>query len=325
MRFISLVLVMAVVGLASAEAQRPSGGSRPGGHSSYGGGHSSYGGGHSSYGGGRPSSSSYSRPSSSSRPSAPSYSRPSSSSSSHAPAKGGYGSSRPSGTYSRPSSSVGRPYSGSRPSSVGHSSAAGKGSRPSYGGATATRPSSYARYGERGVGPRPEGGVRHYGHVGRPGPMPPSHHAHVRPAPYFHHPVHGVMVHMHPIFWDPVPFHALYWPGFWHYCHGYWHDYHVSDIVVVREYVRDNYNTELVTYVMSDSLMYALTVGEDGDTFLQVFDKEDNLLAQQKVSSKYCIMEIDKQNGGCWIMKKESKDPLLFLYNDGELLIYEED
>lgn len=132
------------------------------------------------------------------------------------------------------------------------------------------------------------------------------------------------MIHMHPIFWDPVPFHIHYWPGFWAYCHGYWHDYHVSDVVVVREYVREKYNTDLVTYVMSDNIMYALT-RSDGDTYLQVFDKEDNLLAQQKVSDKYVLMEIDKENGGCWIMKKKNKDPLLFLYNDGELLIYEAD
>ena len=146
----------------------------------------------------------------------------------------------------------------------------------------------------------------------------------MRPAPYFYHPIHHTRIHMHPIFWDPVPFHIHYWPGFWGYCHGYWHNHCVSDIVVVREYVRENYNTDLVTYVMSDNYMYALTLA-DGNTYLQVFDSNDNLLAQQKVSDRYCIMEIDKENGGCWIMKKGNQDPLLFLYNDGELLIYEAD
>ena len=36
-------------------------------------------------------------------------------------------------------------------------------------------------------------------------------------------------------------------------------------------------------------------------------------------------MELDQQNGGVWILKKRDKDPLMFLYSDGQLLIYEAD
>lgn len=340
-----VMLAVAAFAVTPAMSQRPGhGGGRPGGGApmssgTHGGGHSSYGGGHSSYGGGRPSSSfggghsSSPRPSSygthtpsSSRPTSTYGGRPASTSVGHAPAKGGRGPApatmRPSSTYGghsagahspakRPSAATTRP--GYAPS--GHSHAAQYGGRPAGGhrhGGSYSAP-----------GPRHHHGGPAYGRAGRPGPMPPAH-RHIRPAPYFYHPIHHHHVHMHPIFWDPVPFHVHYWPGFWGYCHGYWHDYAVSDIVVVRQYVRENYNTDLITYVMSDNYMYALTKS-DGDTFLQVFDKDDNLLAQQKVSDKYCIMELDKENGGCWIMKNKNKDPLLFLYNDGELLIYEED
>jgi hypothetical protein len=56
-----------------------------------------------------------------------------------------------------------------------------------------------------------------------------------------------------------------------------------------------------------------------------VYDKGDKLLAEQQVSRKYIKMELDQQNGGVWILKKRDKDPLMFLYSDGQLLIYEAD
>lgn len=80
----------------------------------------------------------------------------------------------------------------------------------------------------------------------------------------------------------------------------------------------------MIAYAISGELMYAL-VNDAGDTYLRVFDKADNLLAQHPVHKKYRTLTIDAENGGCWIMKKNDRDPLLFLYADGELLIYESD
>ena len=62
-------------------------------------------------------------------------------------------------------------------------------------------------------------------------------------------------------------------------------------------------------------------------TWLQVYDKEDHLLAEQKIHRKYCNMVIDPENGGCWISKKHDKDPLLFIWvpEEAKLLIYEAD
>lgn len=174
-----------------------------------------------------------------------------------------------------------------------------------------------------GVAPTPAGG---YARPGNPnGPMPPSHRP-MHPAPYFMHPCHHHMVHCHRLYWDPFPPRPWFWPGFWFYCNNYWYDYHVTDVVVVREYARSTYNVDLITYAISGDYMYALINDPDGHTYLQIYDKNDKLLAEQQVSRKYCKMQVDPENGGCWIMKKRDKDPLLFFYTpEGQLLIYEAD
>ena len=173
-----------------------------------------------------------------------------------------------------------------------------------------------------GVAPAPANG---YARPNNPGGMIPPSHRPMHPAPYFWHPHHHCLVHCHPLYWDPFPPRAFYWPGFWLYCNSYWYDYHVSDVVVVREYVKESYKMDLITYAISGDYMYALVDDPDGHTYIQIYDQNDKLLAEQQVSRKYCKMEVDQQNGGCWIMKKRDKDPLLFFYTSGELLIYEAD
>lgn len=177
-----------------------------------------------------------------------------------------------------------------------------------------------------GVAPRgaTPGPGDHYARAGRPGGYVPPAARPIHPAPYFHHPWHHRMVHCHPIFWEPLPPRPWYWPGFWLYCNSYWYDYHVTDVVVVRQYVQDTYKVDMVTYGISGDIMYAI-VRDGGSTYLQVYDKDDHLLAEQKINRKYCNMVIDAENGGCWISKKHDKDPLLFIWADGQLLIYEED
>ena len=163
-----------------------------------------------------------------------------------------------------------------------------------------------------------------YARPGRPGGVMPPSHRPIHPAPYFYHPWHHTMVYCHPVFWDPIPPRPWYWPGFWHYCNSYWYDYHVTDVVVVRQYVQDTYHVDMITYGISGDIMYAI-VRDGGSTYLQVYDKDDHLLAEQKIHRKYCNMVIDSDNGGCWISKKHDKDPLLFIWADGQLLIYEAD
>ncbi len=188
----------------------------------------------------------------------------------------------------------------------------------------ASRPTSAVPSNGRPTGaPAPSnGGYARPDHPG--GHMPPSHRP-MHPAPYFHHPIHHGMIHCHMLYWDPCCIHHWHWHGFWGYCNSYWYDYHVSDVVVVRNYVRNTYKLDLVTYAMGGEYLYCIVNDVDGRTYLQVYDKSDNLLAEQKINRRYCKMQIDPQNGGCWIMKKRDKDPLLFLYADGQLLIYEAD
>lgn len=164
-----------------------------------------------------------------------------------------------------------------------------------------------------------------YARPGRPGGVTPPAARPVRPAPYFHHPHHHHMIHMRPVYWHPLPLRPLYWPGFWYYCNSYWYDYHCTDVIVVREYVRDNYKVDMIDFAMSGDIMYALVNDTDGKTYLQVYSNEDKLLAEQVVNKKYNKLEIDKENGGCWIFKNRDKDPLLFIYTGSELLIYEAD
>ena len=215
-------------------------------------------------------------------------------------------------TPSTPStrSSVGTPGAGSRSAGVRGSAAAKSGEVTSHGG----RPVGTAQPMTPGYQPGTPGAPGHVPHADRP----------VHPAPYFHHPWHGHMVHCHPIFWDPIPPRPWYWPGFWHYCNTYWYDYHVTDVVVVHDYVEQTYKVDLVTYGISGDIMYAI-VRDHGDTYLQVYDQEDHLLAEQKINKKYCNLAIDSENGGCWISKKDNKDALLFIWTGEKLLIYEAD
>ena len=350
------LIVMTMVGLAlsftPALAQRGGGGSRGGGGgmSRGGGSHSSSmsssrGGGSSFSSSSSSRSSSYSSPSTSSRSSyssspsssavrnsAPASSGRSSYSGTPAPARGSY-----SGTPATRGSYNGAPargsyngapargsYSGTRgTASSGRPAAkpadragapAGAPSTSSHGVPVHNTPGNPGHHGGAGTG---------YARPGHPGVLPPSHRP-IHPAPYFYHPWHGYVVHCHPIYWDPIVPRAWYWPGFWHYCNSYWYDYHVTDVVVVRDYVRDTYKVDIVTYGISGDIMYAI-VKDDGDTYLQVYDNNDHLLAEQKINKKYCNMVIDPENGGCWISKPGDKDPLLFIWAEGRLLIYEAD
>lgn len=359
-RFFSIALLGLALVATPVYAQRGGGGGRSGGgssHSSSGGGRSggsysspsrssSYSG--SSYSSSR-SSSSYSSPSRSSS----SYSSSSRSSSSYSPSRSidNYTPSRSSSnSYSRSSSASRSSYTpgseSSRASRTGSvpdqvrsrsnsdprsSMTTRDGVRSDYSGrgsstgrveqASRTRSGNVTNGRPNGVAPANPG----YASPTHPaGPMPPSHRP-MHPAPYFYHPHHHCMVHCHLLYWDPICYHHYYWPGFWMYCNSYWYDYHVTDVHVVRRYVRDTYKMDLVDYAISGDYMYALVNDPDGHTYIQIYDKNDKLLAEQKVSRKYIKLTVDSQNGGCWIMKKRDKDALLFLYADGQLLIYEAD
>ena len=350
-RLVSIALLGVALAVTPVYAQRGGGGRSGGGSVSSSRGGGGYSSSRSSGGGFSSSRSSSSHSSSSSRSSSSysgsrssNYSSPSRSSSSisNTPSRSSSssdayrGSSRSSSEsgYSRSGNQM-RSRSGSipeqirsrsgQPQRVGERGSTGnnRGSRNGRGLTTGDRgPSNVGNGRPGGVAPTPEGG---YARPGHPGHMPPSSRP-MHPAPYFMHPHHHCLVHCHPLFWDPFPPRPYFWPGFWLYCNSYWYDYHVTDVVVVKEYVRETYGMDMITYAISGDYMYALVNDPDGHTYLQIYDQNDKLLAEQQVSRKYCKMQVDPENGGCWIMKKRDKDPLLFFYTaEGQLLIYEAD
>ena len=347
-RFFSILRLGAALCLTPAYAQR-SGGSHGGGSRSSAPSHSGGSMGSSSRGGG------FSGGSHSSAPSRSSYSGSSTSrssmSGSHTPSNVP---TRSNGSYNSPATrSYGNPSRSNMnnprtPANLPSRSAAATPSRGSNGSRSAmegtpsrgprnsgTRTSApgmsspRGNGGSRGESPRVGGNPRgdNPGHMGNPrgpehgpGHMPPSH----RPMhPMFHHPIHHGFCHVHVVVWDPYIYHPWHWPGFWLYCHNYWYDYHCTNFTVVHEYMAQNYSTDLVAYAISGDYMYCLVNDPNGDTYLQVYDQNDKVLAEQKVNRKYRKMEIDKENGGCWILKKNDKDPMLFIYADGKLMIYE--
>lgn len=353
-RLFSIALLGVALAVTPVYAQRGGGGggrSGGGGHSSSGSVSSRGGGGGfsssrsssgSSYSSSRSSSTSHSSPSYSSSRSSSSFSssRSSSSSPSYSSSSSSYRGSSSNSSFGRSSDNSGVSRgnshvsrSGSVPAQI--RSRSNSAQRAGDRGPRGSMRSGDSRRGDNpggnnvtngrphGVAPTPAGG---YARPGNPGaPMPPSHRP-MHPAPYFMHPHHHHMVHCHLLFWDPFPPRPYYWPGFWFYCNNYWYDYHVTDVVVVREYARKTYNVDLITYAISGDYMFALINDPDGHTYLQIYDQNDKLLAEQQVSRKYCKMQIDPENGGCWIMKKRDRDPLLFFYTpEGQLLIYEAD
>jgi len=358
---ITLVMMALALSATPALAQRGGGGSRSGGggHSSSmsssrssSSGSSFSGSSRSSSYSGSSRSSSYSSPSRSSSYSSSnrsssssnasrsgSYSRPSRSSSSSAPSRSG-AVSAPTRSMGESGVSRGASHAGVRGREAGTVSRGREAGTVSRGREAGTvsreRSTAVGREGSRGGGNisapagtvrasgRPAPAGREYARPGRPGGYMPPAARPIHPAPYFYHPWHHHVVHCHPIFWDPLPPRPWYWPGFWHYCNSYWYDYHVTDVVVVRQYVQDTYHVDMITYGISGDIMYAI-VRDGGSTYLQVYDQNDHLLAEQKINRKYCNMVIDAENGGCWISKKHEKDPLLFIWADGQLLIYEAD
>lgn len=323
-KFATLVMMGLALSFTPALAQRSGGGNRGGGS------HSSSVSRSSGSSGSSRSSSSFSSPSRSSSPatrSSSSFSSPSRSSASGS--RSSYSGDRTSGTRSAAAAARNSAVRASGSADGFRSSSRNTGTRGSAtvrhsgngnSGRVASAGRSSSSHGNN-VYSTPSSRNSGYARPGHPGVLPPSHRP-IRPAPYFHHPWHGYVVHCRPIYWHPVPPRPWYWPGFWHYCHSYWYDYHVTDVVVVRQYVQETYKVDMVTYGISGDIMYAI-VRDGGNTYLQVYDKDDHLLAEQKINKRYCNMVIDADNGGAWISKKNNKDALLFIWADGQLLIYE--
>ena len=262
---------------------------------------------------------------------------------SSSPTRSSVSTSRPSSTRSssiatyRSSSPTRSSVSTSRPSSPTRSSVST--SRPSSSSSYRTTPST--RHESRGtvstgrptsshgtpVHRNPDNHQHHgpavtYHHPHHPGP---GHHHHVyhngryyRPHHYFYHPVYHRHIYMRPVYWDPWVWSTpVYWYGWWNYCY----TYPTYDIVVVKQYVKDTYQKDIIAYVVYNEYIYSI-VKEDGDTYLEIFSKDDELVFKHEINKKYNNLVVDNDSDGVWCLKKNDKDPLFIGHDDG-FYIYE--
>jgi len=161
-----------------------------------------------------------------------------------------------------------------------------------------TAPKSHAPHGRPHVHHTPHG--MH--------PMPPMHHPihHHRPIRMHYHPCHDWVVY------------NMYWYGYWSYVRAY----PFNDVVV---YVNNKYPSTTVVAVSTDDT-YVYTIYRDertGITYFTITDQSDNILVKTQVNRKYCRIMTDEN--GVWLLRKNNRYSMYFMYQDGNLYQYEED
>ena len=132
------------------------------------------------------------------------------------------------------------------------------------------------------------------------------------------HPVHHRHVHMHHhVCYNWVPYN-LYWYGYWNYVRMYPY----SDVVV---YVRNSHPSTHVVAVTTDE-DYVYTIYRDellNETYFTITDKTDNVVVKTLINKKYCRIMLDEN--GIWLLRKNDRKPIYFIFQDGNLYRYEED
>lgn len=176
---------------------------------------------------------------------------------------------------------------------------------------------SYARPSDRSMVAPPKSHAPHNVHH----PHHPGHHAPhgMHPAPPIHHPIHHHRpIHMHHHVCYNWMVYDMYWYGYWAYAR----TYPFNDVVV---YVNNKYPSTTVIAVNSDE-NYVYTIYRDeitNTTYFTITDQTDNLLVKTQVNRKYCRIMTD--GNGVWLLRKNDRNPLYFIYQDGNLYQYEED
>lgn len=226
---------------------------------------------------------------------------------------------------SRPSTSS-RTYSQSRSSSVT--------TRPSISARTSvssTRLTDTPTY--------KSGEPRHHNTSGRPTGNPHSNvghnpHPHQdvhRPHHYYHHYHHPHPYHHHchhPHYHRDIYLHRLYWnpycpvvviDGFWIYTHNYYHVDYVTRYSYINT-INTTMTVDIIDFVVDDIYTYCIE-RFDYITYFRVYDKDNRLVAQQKIGRKYKELVYDTESNGVWCMGKRDKDNLFFVMSEDEQLI----
>lgn len=171
-------------------------------------------------------------------------------------------------------------------------------------GSSPTVSSEHHRLHHRPIPPKP---IHHHGATYRPRHycMPPHyyHHVYIRPINYI------------PIIWTT----GYYWYGWWDYCY----TYPSQDIVVFRQYVNTSYNKEIIAYTLFDDHVYTI-VKEDGNSYIEIFAKNDELVFKYKIGRRYDTLTVDIEMNGVWVEKSNHRNPFFIGY-DEEFYVYEID
>lgn len=142
----------------------------------------------------------------------------------------------------------------------------------------------------------------------------------MHPMPPMHHPIHHRPIHMHYHLYhrDYWFVHNLYWHDYWYYVH----TYPYNEVIIYVNNARPG--TETLAIVTDDNYVYTLYRDNYmNETYFTISDINDNVLVKTIVHRKYCKLIPD--NNGVWLLKKRDKDPIYFMYQDGNLYRYEED
>ena len=142
----------------------------------------------------------------------------------------------------------------------------------------------------------------------------------MHPMPPMHHPIHHRPIHMHYHLYhrDYWFVHNLYWHDYWYYVH----TYPYNEVIIYANNARPG--TETLAIVTDDNYVYTLYRDNYmNETYFTISDINDNVLVKTIVHRKYCKLIPD--NNGVWLLKKRDRDPIYFMYQDGNLYRYEED
>lgn len=166
-------------------------------------------------------------------------------------------------------------------------------------------------------------GTHSYNHP-HPGHHPNvGHHPHhaphgMHPAPPMYHPVHHrpICMRHHALYnWMVAD---LYWCGYWNYVRLYSY----NDVVI---HVQSAYpSTHVITIATDEEFVYTIYRDElVNETYFTITDNTDNVVVKTPIGRKYCRIILDEE--GIWVMRKNDRKPIYFIYEEGKLYRYDTD
>ena len=192
-------------------------------------------------------------------------------------------------------------------------------------------PSHYAipdNTSKRAAGPQDKGyGGPH--HPGGPNDMHPHHtygHIHhvphgMHPRPPMYHPIHHRPIYLAYRVYNDWIWHHIIWMNYWSYLHTV--TYYEPAVIIEHVNTTTPANT-LIDYAVAENMVFSLYRDNmSGKTYFAITDDGDNTLARVEVGRKYTRVELDEN--GVWVLSKNGKSAVYFMFIDGQLYMYDND